>query len=292
MPNAANTAEVARAAARGGARGDRGGRPAPRPRGARRAGARAPRSVLAAVGLPTDHAYMSFVEAALDGRPRSWCAAPATPASAATSWSARPTRRAAVGRAARAAGEPLGAAAVRAGRARHAAHRDGLPAPRPGHQPRRHPGAGRGCGWAVGWKKDAFWGKDALVAEKEEAGPRRVLRGLVAAGRGIPRPGMQVLAGDDVVGRGHVGDLLADAAQGRRAGAASPATGEGDEVAVDVRGRREVFTVTRRRSVEARPCSDRPLESREHHQGSRGGDLHACPEHVAGHPAEPAYAPA
>ena len=25
-------------------------------------------------------------------------------------------------------------------------------------------------GWAVGWKKDAFWGRDALLAEKE-AGP-------------------------------------------------------------------------------------------------------------------------
>ena len=29
-----------------------------------------------------------------------------------------------------------------------------------------------GLGWAVGWKKDAFWGKDVLVAEKE-AGPKR-----------------------------------------------------------------------------------------------------------------------
>ena len=27
-------------------------------------------------------------------------------------------------------------------------------------------------GWAVGWKKDAFWGRDALLAEKE-AGPER-----------------------------------------------------------------------------------------------------------------------
>ena len=27
------------------------------------------------------------------------------------------------------------------------------------------------CGWAIGWKKDAFWGRDALLAEKE-AGPQ------------------------------------------------------------------------------------------------------------------------
>jgi aminomethyltransferase len=54
-----------------------------------------------------------------------------------------------------------------------------------------------GLGWAVGWKKDAFWGKDALVAEKE-AGPKRKLRGLLAVERGIPRPGMLVSLTPDV----------------------------------------------------------------------------------------------
>jgi aminomethyltransferase len=54
-----------------------------------------------------------------------------------------------------------------------------------------------GLGWAVGWKKDAFWGRDALVAEKE-AGPERRLRGLVARERGIPRPGMIVSLVPDV----------------------------------------------------------------------------------------------
>ena len=34
------------------------------------------------------------------------------------------------------------------------------------------------CGWAIGWKKDAFWGREALLAEKQ-AGPRRLLRGSV-----------------------------------------------------------------------------------------------------------------
>ena len=37
-------------------------------------------------------------------------------------------------------------------------------------------------GWAVGWSKEAFWGREPLLAEKE-AGPRRVLRGIRAAGR-------------------------------------------------------------------------------------------------------------
>ncbi|WP_072802656.1 glycine cleavage system aminomethyltransferase GcvT [Rhodococcoides yunnanense] len=47
------------------------------------------------------------------------------------------------------------------------------------------------CGWAIGWKKDAFWGKDALVAEKEQ-GPARVLRGIKALDRGVLRQGMTV----------------------------------------------------------------------------------------------------
>ena len=52
------------------------------------------------------------------------------------------------------------------------------------------PNQGR-LGWAVGWQKPAFWGRDVLLKEKEE-GPKRILRGLVATGRGIPRPGMGV----------------------------------------------------------------------------------------------------
>lgn len=54
-------------------------------------------------------------------------------------------------------------------------------------------------GWAVGWGKDAFIGHEALRTEKE-AGPKRRLWGLRAVGRGIPRPGMQVLntAGESI----------------------------------------------------------------------------------------------
>ena len=48
-----------------------------------------------------------------------------------------------------------------------------------------------GAGWAVG-KKDAFFGRDALLAEKQ-AGPKRRLRGLRAVGRGVPRADMVVL---------------------------------------------------------------------------------------------------
>lgn len=53
-------------------------------------------------------------------------------------------------------------------------------------------------GWAVGWGKEDFWGAAALRAQREaKSGP--LLRGLKAAGRGIPRPHMRVqVAGVDV----------------------------------------------------------------------------------------------
>ena len=74
------------------------------------------------------------------------------------------------------------------------------------------------CGWAIGWKKDAFFGRDALLAEKA-AGPRRLLRGLRMVGRGVLRPGLTVLAGDTPVGVTTSGNILADAAGRHRAGA-------------------------------------------------------------------------
>ena len=48
------------------------------------------------------------------------------------------------------------------------------------------PNEGR-LGWAVGWDKHAFWGRDVLLREKEE-GPERILRGIVATGPGHPAP--------------------------------------------------------------------------------------------------------
>jgi aminomethyltransferase len=100
-------------------------------------------------------------------------------------------------------------------------------------------------GWAVGWKKDAFWGKEALAAEKA-AGPKRVLRGLVSAGRGIPRPGMRVLlVGDVPVGEVTSGTFSPSLKKGVGLALLASQVTDGAEVSVDVRGRREVFTVTR-----------------------------------------------
>ena len=100
-------------------------------------------------------------------------------------------------------------------------------------------------GWAVGWTKDTFWGKEPLLAEKER-GPARVLRGLVAVGRGIPRPGMRVLlAGDVPLGQVTSGTFSPTLRKGVGLALVASQVAEGAEVAVDVRGRREVFMVTR-----------------------------------------------
>ena len=95
-----------------------------------------------------------------------------------------------------------------------------------------------GCGWAVGWRKPEFWGRSALLAERGD-GPRRRLRGLRATGRGVPRPGMRVLAGDAEVGLVTSGTFSPTLRTGIALAllATSAEVADGDQVRVDVRGR-------------------------------------------------------
>jgi len=100
-------------------------------------------------------------------------------------------------------------------------------------------------GWAVGWSKPAFWGKDVLTKQKAE-GPQRKLRGLLAAGRGIPRPHMSVsLVRDVLLGEVTSGTFSPTLKKGIGLALIASQVEEGAEVGVDVRGRREIFTVTR-----------------------------------------------
>ncbi|MFD1080368.1 glycine cleavage system aminomethyltransferase GcvT [Micromonospora andamanensis] len=101
-------------------------------------------------------------------------------------------------------------------------------------------------GWAVGWDKPAFWGRDALVAEKA-AGPARTLRGLVAVDRGIPRPGMAVYAGDTRVGTVTSGTFSPTRKQGIALALidTAPALPDGAELHVDIRNRRTPTHLTR-----------------------------------------------
>ena len=100
-------------------------------------------------------------------------------------------------------------------------------------------------GWAVGWKKPAFWGRDKLLAEKE-AGARRKLVGLVATGRAIPRPHMSVLLLRDVpLGEVTSGTFSPTLKKGIALALLASTVADDGEVTVDVRGRPEVFQVTK-----------------------------------------------
>ncbi|HEY1990000.1 MAG TPA: glycine cleavage system aminomethyltransferase GcvT [Acidimicrobiales bacterium] len=56
-----------------------------------------------------------------------------------------------------------------------------------------------GLGWVIGWDKETFRGRDALVAEKE-VGPRRHLLGMTTKGRQPPREGSVVAEDGQPVG--------------------------------------------------------------------------------------------
>ena len=99
-------------------------------------------------------------------------------------------------------------------------------------------------GWAVGWDKPEFWGREALLAERA-AGPARSLWGLLAQDRGIPRSHMQVRRGDRVVGEVTSGTFSPTLRQGIGLALLERGTSEGDEVTVDVRGRTSVMRVVR-----------------------------------------------
>ena len=94
------------------------------------------------------------------------------------------------------------------------------------------------CGWAIGWKKDAFFGRDALLAEKE-AGPPRLLRGLRAVGRGVLRPELNILDADKVVGVTTSGTFSPTLKVGIALALIDVDAGieDGQHVTVDVRGR-------------------------------------------------------
>jgi aminomethyltransferase len=111
-----------------------------------------------------------------------------------------------------------------------------------------------GLGWAVGWAKPEFWGRDALVAERGR-GPARRLWGLVALDRAIPRPGMAVHAGGATVGEVTSGTFSPTRRVGIALALLDTAAGlaADDTVEVDVRGRRCPMRVVKPPFVEASP---------------------------------------
>jgi aminomethyltransferase len=203
---------------------------------------------LAALGLPAGHEYMSFVDVIWQGLPLIVCrtgytgergyellpAWEVTPAlwdrllEAAAEWDGLPCG--------------LGARDTLRTEMGYSLH---------GHEltPEITPVQAR-LGWAIGWKKPRFWGRDVLLAEKE-AGPQRTARGLLALGRGVPRADMDVLDADGtVVGRTTSGTFSPTLKQGIALGLLDPSVPEGAEVSVSIRGRLLACKVVRPPFVE------------------------------------------
>ncbi|OOK68349.1 aminomethyltransferase folate-binding domain protein [Mycobacterium kansasii] len=134
-----------------------------------------PRStdVLSALGLPTDMDYMGYADSAYSGVPVRVCRTGYTGEHGyelLPPWeTAGVVFDALVDAVSDAGGQPAGLGA-------RDTLRTEMGYPLHGHElsPEISPLQAR-CGWAIGWKKDAFFGRDALLAEKA-AGPRRLLR--------------------------------------------------------------------------------------------------------------------
>jgi aminomethyltransferase len=200
-------------------------------------------ALLKALGLPTDHDYMAFATAAWDGRPLTVCRTGYT-GEHGYELVCRWDDAAALWDAILRAGEPfeikpcgLGARDTLRTEMGYPLHGQDLTLDISPVQAR--------AGWAVGWKKDAFWGREALLAEKA-AGPRRVLWGLRQVDRAIPRPHMDVLDEQGaVLGEVTSGTFSPTLKLGIALALLPPTTSAGETVYLDVRGRRAAFEVTK-----------------------------------------------
>ncbi len=213
-----------------------------------------PRSdeLMGRLGLPCGHAYMSFVQTQWEGAPVVACRTGYTgergyelvvaSADSAALWNAL-----------LASGADLGVLPCGLGARDTLRTEMGYPLHGQDLGPDITPVQAR-LGWAVGWRKRAFWGREPLLAEKE-AGPRRLLRGLDALDRGIPRSHMCVLRAGSEVGTVTSGTFSPSLRRGIALALLDPSVSEGDEVEVDVRGRPSPFRVVRPPFVETKASS-------------------------------------
>lgn len=212
-----------------------------------------PRSdeVLQALGLPTGHPYMSFVDAHWQGRAVRVCRTGYTGERGyelIPSWDEAPALwEALVAEVAACDGMPCGLGARDTLRTEmgYALH---------GHEltPGITPVMAR-TGWAVGWDKPAFWGRAALTAQRA-AKESRLARGLLVTGRGIPRAGCPVLDAEGaVVGEVTSGTFSPTLKRGIALALLDRSVTDGDAVAVDVRGRRIPAEVAKPPFVQTNP---------------------------------------
>lgn len=207
--------------------------------------------VLTALGLPTELDYMAWADAEFDGQPVRVCRTGYTGERGyelIPSWAGTPALWAAL----------LDEAAKHGGRAAGLGARDtlrtemGYPLHGQDLSPTISPVQAR-AGWAVGWKKDEFFGRDALIAEKQ-SGPSRTLQGLVALDKGVLRPHQQVVDADgNPVGETTSGTFSPTLGKGIALALLNTDAGidEDAELFVDVRGRRLRVQVTKPPFVES-----------------------------------------
>ena len=243
IPNAANTAEVVRRLAAVGAGGRRGRRPARAARRARRAGAAAAARCSTRWGCR--RATTTCPSSTLDwrGMPVVVCRTGYT-GEHGYELVPRWEDTGALWDAVLAAGEPFGVRPAGLGARDTLRTEMGYPLHGQDLSLDITPVQAR-CGWAVGWKKPAFWGRDALLAEKE-SGAARLLWGLEGLERGIPRSHMAVSTADGAaVGEVTSGTFSPTRKVGIALALLDRGVSEGDEVVVDVRGRPARFRVVK-----------------------------------------------
>jgi len=104
-----------------------------------------------------------------------------------------------------------------------------------------------GLSWAVGWSKPGFDGADALRRVKDD-GPSRLLVGIKAQARGIPRPHMSVVRSDDpgiTLGEVTSGTFSPTLKTGMGLALVDASIHAGDVVGVRIRDRVELFDVVK-----------------------------------------------
>ncbi|MDR1852346.1 MAG: glycine cleavage system aminomethyltransferase GcvT [Propionibacteriaceae bacterium] len=198
--------------------------------------------VLYALGLPSDHGYMSFTRSEFDGTLLTVCRTGYT-GEHGYELVMRSEEAWKIWDALMEAGEPFGI--LPAGLGARDTLRTEMGYPLHGHELSTSISpVEAGAGWAVGFKKPEFWGSEVLKAQKAD-GPARKLFGLKAVGRGIPRPEMQVLTDGEEIGVVTSGTFSPTLQVGIALALLSPDVTPGDRVEVQVRNRRELFDVVK-----------------------------------------------
>ncbi len=197
--------------------------------------------LLTALGLAVDHEYMSFVSEELAGVHLTVCRTGYTGergyelvipvADALAVWDR-----------VMAVGETLGVQACGLGARDTLRTEMGYPLHGNDLSPDISPVMARAA-WAVGWNKPEFWGKAAL-SEQKETKSTRLLRGIKAVKRGIPRPGMTVSnATGDTIGSVTSGTFSPTLREGIGLALLDRSVAIGEVVTVEVRGKNLDFEV-------------------------------------------------